>query len=79
MRSDNSCSRPQPAAPDVSQPSPTSIKKDKPLWKSLPITGIGLLVIFAFVCAIAIKSPNFKGVIGFKITPHGIEFQIDRQ
>jgi hypothetical protein len=37
------------------------------------------LVIFAFVCAIAIKSPNFKGVIGFKITPHGIEFQIDRQ
>ena len=79
MNPEESGSRNQAVVTDTLQPLTNSSKLNKYRWKSLPLIGVGFLGIFTCICAMGIYSPHFKGAIGFKITPHGLEFQLDRR
>ncbi len=79
MNREDRCSRSQAVVTDTPQPPATFTQGNTFRSNSLPILGIGLVGVFAVICGIAINSPDFKGAIGFKITPHGLEFQLDRR
>jgi hypothetical protein len=48
-------------------------------WQQVPVVGAALLISLSILCVIAITNPGFTGAIGIKISPNGIEFNMDKR
>jgi hypothetical protein len=48
-------------------------------WQQLPFVSAVLLLALTILCVIAITNPSFTGAIGIKISPNGIEFNMDKR